>query len=286
MNQIFNPARFAAYLLTELKRAAGRLGGFWTLFGVAVLLPVLRVFMYNRVYYNHPSYEALTIQAGLQLFLVLIILSIIGIAIPLRCYGMTTERGQGSGFFMLPVSSFEKTLSMILITLVIAPALLSGVYLLTDSILVATFAKGTGQLSITYIFQNLYMTVNNSPKNTVSILKVNVFPTVIASYMCTALTFLISAVIFREKKFTFGILLHLIGVSSVISLLNQLLNPDYVPTLINRIHHEDWVNNPFVCPPDMIGTFVQHSLKDVAAALIISLIMCVALFVIVRNKKL
>lgn len=285
MNQIFNPARFAAYLLTELKRAAGRLGGFWTLFGVAVLLPVLRVFMYNRVYYNHPSYEALTIQAGLQLFLVLIILSIIGIAIPLRCYGMTTERGQGSGFFMLPVSPFEKTLSMILITLVIAPALLSGVYLLTDSILVATFAKGTGQLSITYIFQNLYMTVN-SPENTVTVLKVNTFQSVISSYMCTALTFLISAVIFREKKFTFGILLHLIGVSSVISLLNQLLNPDYVPTLINRIHHEDWVNNPFVCPPDMIGTFVQHSLKDVATSLIISLIMCVALFIIVRNKKL
>lgn len=285
MNQIFNPARFAAYLLTELKRAAGRLGGFWTLFGVAVLLPVLRVFMYNRVYYNHPSYEALTIQAGLQLFLVLIILSIIGIAIPLRCYGMTTERGQGCGFFMLPVSSFEKTLSMILITLVIAPALLSGVYLLTDSILVATFAKGTRQLSITYIFQNLYMTVN-SPENTVTVLKVNTFQSVISSYMCTALTFLISAVIFREKKFTFGILLHLIGVSSVISLLNQLLNPDYVPTLINRIHHEDWVNNPFVCPPDMIGTFVQHSLKDVATSLIISLIMCVALFIIVRNKKL
>ena len=286
MNQIFNPARFAAYLLTELKRAAGRLGGFWTLFGVAVLLPVLRVFMYNRVYYNHPSYEALTIQAGLQLSLVLIILSIIGIAIPLRCYGMTTERGQGSGFFMLPVSSFEKTLSMILITLVIAPALLSGVYLLTDSILVATFAKGTGQLSITYIFQNLYMTVN-SPENTVTVLKVNTFQSVISSYMCTALTFIISAVIFREKKFTFGILLHLIGVSSVISLLNQLLNPDYVPTLINRIHHEDWVSNTFfVCPPDMVGTFVSLSLKDVAAAPIISLIMCVALFIIVRNKKL
>ncbi len=286
MNQIFNPARFAAYLLTELKRAAGRLGGFWTLFGVAVLLPVLRVFMYNRVYDNHPSYEALTIQAGLQLSLVLIILSIIGIAIPLRCYGMTTERGQGSGFFMLPVSSFEKTLSMVLITLVIAPALLSGVYLLTDSILVGAFDKGTGQLSIAYIFQNLYMTVN-SPENTVTVLKVNTFQSVISSYMCTALTFIISAVIFREKKFTFGILLHLIGVSSVISLLNQLLNPDYVPTLINRIHHEDWVSNTFfVCPPDMVGTFVSLSLKDVAAAPIISLIMCVALFIIVRNKKL
>jgi len=70
----------------------------------------------------------------------LIVFILAGTALELyqtRTYGYLTDKRKGSAWLMTPASTFEKWLSMMLMTLVIMPVILMLVYLLADFLLAA-----------------------------------------------------------------------------------------------------------------------------------------------------
>jgi hypothetical protein len=57
------------------------------------------------------------------------------VTMPVKCYGRITEKRFGSEWLMVPASGFEKFLSMIVMTVVVMPLAVTGVYLCVDAIL-------------------------------------------------------------------------------------------------------------------------------------------------------
>ena len=61
-----------------------------------------------------------------------------------RTYGYLTDKRKGSAWLMNPASTFEKWLSMMLMTILVLPFLFLGVYFVSD-LLVAAFDPTTGE---------------------------------------------------------------------------------------------------------------------------------------------
>ena len=83
----------------------------------------------------------------------LVVFIIAGTALELyqtRTYGYLTDKRKGSAWLMTPASTFEKWLSMMLMTLIILPGLLMIVYLFTD-LLISAIDPTVGQSIITSV---------------------------------------------------------------------------------------------------------------------------------------
>ena len=120
-----------------------------------------------------------------------------------RTYGYLTNRKKGASWLMIPASTFEKWLSMILMTLVVIPVAFLATYTIIDAILAA--ADPTyGQLligaakSVIAQAQESLAEANNEYSTTWNI-GVMALPAIIG-YVCNFLYFLLCGISFKRNK--------------------------------------------------------------------------------------
>ncbi|MBQ6952848.1 MAG: hypothetical protein IJP81_02940, partial [Bacteroidales bacterium] len=131
-NEVFNGSRFwnyfkydATQMVRNHMRAAIGIG----LSGLIVYVIVVGFCLLFNGEWTGPGIKAR--------FMVFYVASVILQLYQTRTYGYLTEKRKGSAWLMLPASTFEKWLSMILMTLIVIPVLFLVVSLTTDALVAA-----------------------------------------------------------------------------------------------------------------------------------------------------
>ena len=245
MNKIFQPKRFGAYLLYDLRSA-------WNNYGITMLilgtLPLL-VFVLNtltelllqgKTFQVDTSYAALLF--GLALFILVVSFSA-------KTYGGITDKRYGSSWLLLPASTFEKFLSMLIVTCVVAPLCLCVLFGVTDTLMSLVFPNAYGPNIINNY--DLQAAIDESIGVHIN------FPALLyVSFAVPMLAFTLGAVLFKKAKpaktflviLAFGFVLSIIAVafaSSGILDSNNMeryldsLTEDQMQRMINT-----WLNVP------------------------------------------
>lgn len=131
MNNTFNISRFGKYFLSDLRKGFDNfaLSLLVIAMGGLICYVIVRlVGVLTDSVWSGMGYSVRT--AVLMLFNTVLIFTSGS-----KLYGYLTKKHEGSFFSLLPVSAFEKTLSMVLISGVIAPLCFFGLYFCADALI-------------------------------------------------------------------------------------------------------------------------------------------------------
>lgn len=138
MNDILNINRASRLIAFDFRRILRNYG----LSALVIsLLPFICTFIYGFLAmvfgegWAHPGIGSRALMAFV--FVAMMVLSL-----PVSAYGFITDRRAGSSYLMIPASTVEKFISIILNAVVIFPVLMCAVFLLSDSLLVVTGLAG------------------------------------------------------------------------------------------------------------------------------------------------
>ena len=222
MNETFNFKRFATYFKYDLmqmwrnhSKAAILIGGSSALF---YILWVMFSLVFTQEWHS-PSIAARVIV----FFLAFGILELYMV----RIYGHLTDKKAGSSWLMIPASRAEKSVSMLLITVVVIPVLFTVVYLVLDGFLSLrdpTFGQAiiTGFATGYTEMLNGIAEINNQtsfPFNPSSL----IFPSIV-SLVSSFLYFLLCGICFKRNKLV-GAIAILFLLSTVLSLVSGFVLP-------------------------------------------------------------
>ncbi len=130
-NDIFNLRRFGKYMAADARNCAVNYGLTMALISFMGLLTYL---IYGSVMLAlDGAWESA--DDSFRSFAFFLCICVMVINMPVKCYGKITDRKYGSSWLMIPVSTFEKCLGMVIMTSIIIPAITIGVYLLVDLII-------------------------------------------------------------------------------------------------------------------------------------------------------
>ena len=127
---------------------------------------------------------------------------------PAKLYGYLTDKKEGSAFLLLPVSTFEKYISMILITCIVVPLMFFMIYFGLD-VMVCMFDPTCGTSLFSFIFYSDNLNLFNGESafamtdwsEFVEHFKVLLNPALyIDDIIGTTLMFLLGALIFKSSK--------------------------------------------------------------------------------------
>ncbi len=194
MNNVFSPKRFGKYLCYDLENA-------WNNFGLALLilglLPAIVFvvaqlfhFIFNgQVMIESDAIMPMRITSGLVCVAVAVIL------FPIKAYGSVTDKRAGSSFLMLPASTFEKWLSMMLVLCVIAPLCLCALYIGSDTLMGLIFPNSFGTAIIKIPYNEILSEVE-LPEG----MRINLTGIAWGNWISSILFFLLGAIIFKKGK--------------------------------------------------------------------------------------
>lgn len=136
-NEVFNMNRLGRYLVTDVKNAIARYGISLLVIATVSLTGYLLVGFFTMIV--GAGWQSMPV-AG-RLFMMVLSFIVLTISAPAKIYGFITDKKEGSSFLMVPASSLEKTISMILVCCVILPFAFFAVYLSLDQIVCLFDAK-------------------------------------------------------------------------------------------------------------------------------------------------
>ncbi|MBO8484638.1 MAG: hypothetical protein IAB75_11105 [Bacteroidetes bacterium] len=215
-NNIFSFSRFGRYCGSSLASICSGKGLSILAFG---LIPVY-VFVLDILFssFGH-DYQYMFASSRSAFFA--ITGAIFVIWMPAACYGHITEKRAGSMFTLLPASSLEKALSMIINTMIIIPLSFLAIYFALDLLITLAVGSPVKDSIVVYLFTEPLIPVKLS------------FTDMLLSAVNNMLVFLLGAVIFKRHKIAKTILV-LMGISIVVSF--------GVASVINAIGI-DWVTS-------------------------------------------
>ena len=151
-----------------------------------------------------------------------------------RTYGYLTDKRKGSAWLMNPASTFEKWLSMIIMTIIIIPLLFFGVYFVSD-LLIASLDPTVGHSMLHSIgdgFRDLSSELSHVNVDYATNWNIWAFvPCLIAGFCANYLFFLLCGIIFKKNK--------ILGAFVVIFVLSALLSVGLSLLDINTTVHVD-----------------------------------------------
>lgn len=217
-NSIFNIQRFVKYLASDLKRCVAN-------FGVSFLVITLTgVFAYLIIGVISMATGSGWVSANALARAIFMCISavVLIIIMPEKCYGFITDKRRGASWLMLPVSTTEKFVSMLVNTLIIIPAAFIGGALLLDFLIVVLDPNldTTVIVGIKEVFDVIAVkAATESEVNSLiseNIANGRIFLTSIDDGAMSILIFLLGALYFKKNKAAKTILAWL-AVASVIS---------------------------------------------------------------------
>lgn len=209
MNNIFNFNRFGRYFSYELRNARNSYGMTMAVVG---LLPaiLLGIFALLTLIFNifdagvdfTPAARPVAIAAALI---------IVTFGSPAAIYGSVTDRRAGTDYLLVPASTFEKWLSMILMMCIVVPAVLCVLLFACDSLLALLLPDTYGW--------PLWQLVGFNPFNIVldEEISVNLAYPVFLGTASSMLFMTLGAIFFKKSKIAKTILVGL--------LINVVLSP-------------------------------------------------------------
>lgn len=129
-NKAFNGSRFWHYFCKDIRSAIQKIGITLVIFCTISVSTDLLNGLFSSVFTG----EWIGMTFPLRVMVSFIFGAILLLVAPSKLYGYVTDRKEGSAFIMLPVSRFEKYLSMILISGIIIPAVFISTHLLLDAV--------------------------------------------------------------------------------------------------------------------------------------------------------
>ena len=201
-NDVLNMNRFGRYLVTDIKNAIARYGVSLLVIATVALTGYLLVGFFTMIV--GAGWQSMPV-AG-RLFMMVLSFIVLTISAPAKIYGFITDKKEGSSFLMVPASSLEKTISMILVCCVILPFAFFAVYLSLDQIICLIDSKcgdslimaiNNGQNFLFDTFQRLSRESNNVIPDYSSLTTPWMYFDDIAQGF---LLFLLGALIFKSSK--------------------------------------------------------------------------------------
>ncbi len=234
-SEIFNLKRFWNYFLFDLRQMwRNHSGPAVFIGGLGVIVYVVWVLL--SLLFTQ-SWTGPSLGARIMiLFTALIIL----VMYQSRTYGYLTDKKKGAAWLMIPASSFEKFLSMLLITLIVIPLLFVTVFFLADSLicladptvgdsLVGTAMQGMNAFAnkVPELSDSLF--INLSAGSIVSILLVG--------FISNLLYFLLCGICFKRYKILGGI-----GIVFALEVLLSILFNIFFPIWSENLVYLDEVS--------------------------------------------
>lgn len=148
MNNIFDIKRFGNYLVYDLRRAQSN----YLISGLILgLLPVICFVVPQIFSFMFVGHATENFGRGYALTAAVAAMVALVFTFPVKMYGEVTEKRYGSNWLMIPASTFEKVLSMVLMTCIVAPVVIGAVFLASDGLLSLCFGKFYGSSIISTI---------------------------------------------------------------------------------------------------------------------------------------
>ena len=201
-NEVLNMNRFGRYLVTDIKNAIARYGVSLLVIATVSLTGYLLVGFFTMIVGG--GWHSLG-EVG-RMFFMGISFVVLTITAPAKIYGFITDKKEGSSYLMVPASSLEKTISMILVCCVILPLAFFAVYLSLDQIICLIdgncgesllAAISNGQSILTDAFHKISLESDNVIPDYSSLATPWLYLDDIAQGF---LTFLLGALIFKSSK--------------------------------------------------------------------------------------
>ena len=211
MNKTFDFKRFGKYFSYDLLSS-------WRKAGVSVivtaLLPLWFFFIYELICLVFTGYFRPFNHGNLPAYF--ISFAVTAIMFPSRVYGHLTKKKAGSDWILLPASTMEKYVSMILVTCVVLPIVWFATICACDFAL-SSFFVDYGPFAAFKPFRIMDKLFENISTDVPFIF--NGLSTIYISWVCNILTFTLGAIFFRKNKVVYTFLaLFAIGLVFTIGL--------------------------------------------------------------------
>lgn len=249
-NDIFSFSRFGRYFAGDLAAICSGKGLGLISFG---LLPVYVAILDLLFSSFGDGYEYMPVSSRIMIFAIAAWIFIIWT--PAACYGYITDKRAGSVYTLIPVSSLEKALSMIISSVIVVPLAFLAVYFGLD-LLITIVAGSPAEDSV---MLNLL---------TASFTPVSVdFSDMALQAMNSILLFLLGAIIFRKHKIAKTILVWM-GISTVLGFIAL--------PIINAATDGDWLRLLELDTDDLV-------IWNTVSSFVMAAALCTAIFF--RIKK-
>jgi len=235
MNNIFDFKRFGNYFLYGLRRAKNNYWLSLLLLGFFPVIFFVFTMMFSLIFKGHtgvmPS-EMKTMAAFLSALIVLV-------GAGTRLYGNLTEKRSGSDFLLLPASTLEKWLSMVLLICIVLPAALFLLMFAADGLMGLLFPNTYGASIMNAGF---FHGLNDGLADDME-LSFNLPAISFLNWCENALAFTLGAVCFKKNKiartflclFLFGIVMSIL--MAVLLFGNVRIESDQVLSRFGDIEH-------------------------------------------------
>ena len=241
MNNIFNIKRFCNYFLFDLRNAKNNYGLSLLILGIMPIVIYIIFQLFSLIFRQ----ELCHIQMPFKMAELGIVTFVATIGAGTKIYGKLTEKRAGSNFLMIPASTLEKWVSMVLIVCVVVPVVLYGLQFASDTAMSFIFPESYGPSM--FLLDELRDGLDYLKDNGV---RINLFAIFSLSWAETVLIFTLGAIFFKKSKIAKTILV-LIGVSFLLSIgmvafnINNLDYPSYIgfSNFSEFVSYLNWASN-------------------------------------------
>ena len=141
MNNVFDIKRFGNYFLYDLRRGWNNYGISLLLLGVVPAIVFLAFQFFSLISGNGIGET----PDEMKFFSLILTCVVVFFGAGAKLYGFLTEKKAGSDFLMLPASTLEKWLSMVLIVCIVLPVILFTLLIATDFLMNLFFPIAYGE---------------------------------------------------------------------------------------------------------------------------------------------
>lgn len=131
MNDIFNFRRFGKYFTSDIRSCTANYGLSMLLISMMGLIIYVGTIIMGLIFngeWGGPSVE-------FRVFTFAVSMICLAFTMPVKCYGGITEKRYGTQWLMIPASSMEKFLSMVIMNVIMMPLAICIIYLGVDGII-------------------------------------------------------------------------------------------------------------------------------------------------------
>lgn len=239
MSNIFNLKRFGNYFAYDCRRAWNQFGLSLVLIALAPVIAFIIMQFFSLIFNGHMAGMESGVRFGFMVFGAAIVTMIA----PSAIYGNLTEKKSGSSWLMIPVSSFEKWLSMVLVLLVVLLVAFFGVFFAGDGLLSLIFPSLYGNWTATDLssLYSKYLQAINASEMPVTF---NIPAMLFCGWAGWVLVFTLGALYFKRAKVARTILV-IFGLSLVFGLLVSLFMVNGGEQIIEKlVERLDLISNP------------------------------------------
>ena len=240
MNNFFDIKRFTRYYISDIKQIFSNVGLSLMLLSLGGLISYLIWVGFSLCIYK--EWDAPILGFNIIVFSILSIIMLI--SMQAKCYGHITDKRQGSNWLMVPVSKFEKFLSMLINIFIIIPIIFFGIYLGIDyiiSLLDTTYSASI----ISTIDNSISLFLEEIKDSDTMLLAGRLILSGINDIILYLAIFLIGALYFKKNKVVKTIL-SILALSIILSICAS-------PFIVNFIKEEEM-------NLDLIKTIITKSL--------------------------